>query len=117
MRYVREARTKAKKRPDFLFPGQSEYYNESYDPAMLTMLGARRTCKDRWRQVLSEANRVTNKHLLTMQPSISKHQTDEMQASNLQLVVPRSLFSSYQPAQQCWLMDLTGFIELVKSRQ
>ena len=115
--YTREAKTEVRKRPDFLFPGQQEYENATYDPAMLTMLGAKRTCKDRWRQVLSEADRVTNKHLLTMQPSISKHQTDEMQAYNLQLVVPRSLFPSYQPAQQCWLMDLTGFIELVKSRQ
>ena len=84
---------------------------------MLTMLGAKRTCKDRWRQVLSEANRIANKHLLTMQPSISQHQTDEMKDANLQLVVPRSLFNSYQPAQQSWLMDVKGFIELVKSRQ
>ena len=117
IRYTREARTEFRKRPDFLFPDQDKYDDKSYDPAMLTMLGAKRTCKDRWRQVLSEADRITHKHLLTMQPSISEHQTDEMKASNLQLVIPRSLFSSYQPAQQSWLMDVNGFIALVKSRQ
>ena len=117
VRYAREARTEVRKRPDFLFPSQDKYDDESYDPAMLTMLGAKRTCKDRWRQVLSEADRISHKHLLTMQPSISEYQTEEMKESNLQLVIPRSLFSSYLPAQQGWLMDVKGFIELVKSRQ
>ena len=117
VRYTREARTEFRKRPDFLFPGQDKYDDESYDPAMLTMLGAKRTCKDRWRQVLSEADKITHKHLLTTQPSISEYQTEEMRASNLQLVIPRSLFGSYQPAQQSWLMDVEGFIDLVKSRQ
>ena len=84
---------------------------------MLTMLGAKRTCKDRWRQVLSEADKITHKHLLTTQPSISEYQTEEMRASNLQLVIPRSLFGSYQPAQQSWLMDVKSFINMVKSRQ
>ena len=117
IRYTREARTEGAKRPDFLFPGQSEYADASYQESLLTMLGAKRTCKDRWRQVLSEAERIENKHLLTLQPSISVPQTDEMRSSNLQLVVPRPLFSTYQRAQQDWLMDLAGFIELVKSRQ
>ena len=117
IRFTREARTENSKRPDFLFPGEAEYANQSYNAALLTMLGAKRTCKDRWRQVLSEANRIPNKHLLTIEPSISVPQTDEMKAADLQLVIPRSLFGSYQPVQQGWLMDVEGFINLVKSRQ
>ena len=117
VRYVREARTENSKRPDFLFPGQAEYNNLAYPSAMLTMLGAKRTCKDRWRQVLSEANRIVNKHLLTLEPSISIPQTNEMRAANLQLVVPHHLFASYQPEQRDWLMDVAGFIELVKSKR
>ena len=81
------------------------------------MLGAKRTCKDRWRQVLSEANRITNKHLLTLEPSISSAQTSEMMESNLQLVVPRGLFGSYDQMQRQWLMDFAGFMDLVKGLQ
>lgn len=45
-----------------------------------TMLGVKSTCKDRWRQVLSEAKRIDNKHLATLEPGISENQTAEMQA-------------------------------------
>ena len=117
IRFTREARTENSKRPDFLFPGEAEYADQSYNAALLTMLGAKRTCKDRWRQVLSEADRIPNKHLLTIEPAISVPQTDEMKASDLQLVIPQSLFESYQPSQRGWLMDVAGFIHLVRSKQ
>lgn len=81
------------------------------------MLGAITSCKDRWRQVLAEAHRIREKHLLTLQPGISPTQTAEMQAERLQLVVPRPIFSSYLPAQQGWLMDVSGFIDLLRARQ
>ncbi len=52
------------------------------------MLGVKSTCKDRWRQVLSEAARIPDKCLLTVEPGISENQTNEMQANRLQLVLP-----------------------------
>ena len=117
IRYSMGARTEGNREPDFLFPGKSEYDTPSFNTDLLTMLGAKRTCKDRWRQVLSEAGRIRNKHLLTLQPSISVPQTDEMRSENLQLVVPRPIFESYRPQQQDWLMDVSGFIDLVRERQ
>ena len=117
IRHKREAITEYKKKPDFLFPGEAEYRDPAYNIAMLTMLGAKRTCKDRWRQVLSEANRIKEKHLLTLEPAISKGQTEEMKSEKLQLVVPKLIFDSYGEDQQTWLMDVKGFIELVKERQ
>ena len=81
------------------------------------MLGAKSTLKDRWRQVLSEAERIEAKHLLTLEPGISENQTTEMQAKKLQLVVPRSLHATFRPPQQAWLMDLSGFLKVVKARQ
>lgn len=66
IQYARGAETENRNRPDFLFPGQVEYRDGEFDPARLTMLGAKSTCKDRWRQVLLEAERVTHKHLLTL---------------------------------------------------
>lgn len=75
------------------------------------------TRKDRWRQVLAEADRIDHKHLLTLETSISIHQTDEMQAKNLQLVLPRGLHETYTPAQQKWLMDISSFAAMVHTRQ
>ena len=81
------------------------------------MLGAKSTCKDRWRQVLAEADRIANKHLLTLEAAISTHQTDEMMSKNLQLVIPRAIHKTYTPAQQAWLMDVISFMHLLKIRQ
>lgn len=81
------------------------------------MLGAKSTLKDRWRQVLSEAVRIEEKHLLTLEPGISENQTNEMQAKKLQLVVPQRLHATYRPAQRAWLMSLVDFVPLVRSRQ
>lgn len=117
IRYKREATTEKRNGPDFLFPGEAEYHDPAFDTGSLTMLGAKTSCKDRWRQVLAEANRIERKHLLTLQPGISETQTNEMQTEKLQLVVPRSIFGSYLPAQQAWLMDVEGFLDLVMARQ
>lgn len=81
------------------------------------MLGAKSSCKERWTQVLREADKITTKHLLTLEPGISESQTAEMQRSRLQLVLPRSLHATYSARQRTWLMDVVGFIGAVKSIQ
>ncbi|MDP2111659.1 MAG: type II restriction endonuclease [Thiobacillus sp.] len=81
------------------------------------MPGVKPPSKDRWRQVLVGADRIEYKRLLTLDTSISKHQTDEMQAKNLQLVLPRGLHETYTPEQQAWLMDISSFTEMVRERQ
>ncbi len=78
------------------------------------MLGAKSSCKERWRQVLAEADKIPRKHLLTLEPGISEPQTEQMEASNLQLVVPQGIQGSYTIAQQAWLWNLGQFIEHVK---
>lgn len=117
IRYSRTRATENKAKPDFLFPGHKEYHDALFDPANLTMLGVKSTCKDRWRQVLAEADRVEDKHLLTLEASISTSQTDEMKAKRLQLLLPTALHSSYTPEQQAWLMSLADFTEVVRMRQ
>jgi hypothetical protein len=117
IRYSRAAVTEHKARPDFLFPGIAEYRDTKFAPSLLTMLGVKSTCKDRWRQVLSEAARIANKHLLTLEPAISTAQTDEMWANGLQLVVPEALHPTYTCAQRKWLVNVGQFLELVRDRQ
>jgi hypothetical protein len=117
LRYKRTAVTENKSKPDFIFPGQEEYHNSLYDPLKLTMLGVKSTCKDRWRQVLAEADKIEDKHLLTLETAISTYQTDEMASKRLQLVVPRGLHETYTSIQKAWLMDVAAFTALVRQRQ
>lgn len=117
IQYTRTAVTENKAKPDFLFPGSTAYHNPDFDPLRLTMLGVKSTCKDRWRQVLAEADKIANKHLLTLETAISTNQTDEMVAKHLQLVLPRGLHNTYTLQQQAWLMDVTRFTALVRERQ
>lgn len=117
IRYARGAETENRNKPDFLFPGQAEYREATFPSARLTMLGSKSTVKDRWRQVLSEAVRIEDKHLLTLEPGISENQTTEMQTKRLQLVIPRRLHETFRPAQQAWLMDVSAFLQLVLDRQ
>ncbi len=117
IRHSRGAETENRNRPDFLFPGGAEYHDPAFARERLAMLGAKSTLKDRWRQVLSEAEKIEKKHLLTLEPGISENQTDEMNAKQLQLVVPRDLHSSYRPRQADWLMNVSDFLAMVRTLQ
>ncbi len=118
IQHVRGAITEHKHKPDFLFPDLETYQAAPADgDPRLTMLGAKSTCKDRWRQVLAEAEKISRKHLLTLEPGISKPQTDQMEASSLQLVVPSPVHRSYTEAQRGWLWSVGDFIGEVRARQ
>lgn len=118
IRHVRGAATEHNHKPDFLFPDLATYQAApSEGDARLTMLGAKSTCKDRWRQVLAEAEKISRKHLLTLEPGISEPQTHQMEASSLQLVVPLPVQASYTAAQQGWLWSVADFIGEVRARQ
>jgi hypothetical protein len=108
--------TEGRKRPDFLFPGGEAYHNAAHPTERLTMLGAKSTCKERWRQVLSEADRIPQKHLATLEPGISIHQLDEMGAALLSLVVPTPIQETYPEAGRHRLVSIETFIDLVRER-
>lgn len=115
--FRRGAETENRNRPDFLFPGAEAYHDAGFPADRLLMLGAKTTCKDRWRQVLSEAGRIPDKHLLTLEPGISVMQTDEMAVRRLTLVLPRALHSTYRERQRPQLMDVGAFVDLALRRQ
>ena len=114
IKYSRGKITENRSKPDFLFPGVEEYHDPDYPSNQLLMLGVKTSCKDRWRQVLSEAEKIPDKHLFTLEPAISEHQTAEMSQKSLQLVLPSGLHVTYTTDQRAWLMDLTEFLSLTK---
>lgn len=117
LKYDRGAITENGNKPDFLFPGAVTYAEAERDDPRLLMLGAKSTCKDRWRQVLPEANKVSRKHLITLEPGISTRQTDQMQGANLQLIVPEALQITYTEAQKSYLWSLQQFVSEAIRRQ
>lgn len=115
--YVRGKVTEKKKKPDFLFPSSDAYQSFNTPNKSLTMLGAKTSCKDRWRQVLTEANRIPYKHLITLEPGISRDQLSEMEDSKLQLVIPQPVINSYSDESQKQLINFGQFLDLIKLKQ
>lgn len=115
--FEEQAITEDKKKPDFLFPNADCYHNLNFPADDLIVLGAKTTCKDRWRQVLTEADRVKVKYLFTLQQGISKNQLREMHDSLLTIVVPHKYIPSFPQEFQSQIYDLTTFISMVKRKQ
>ena len=115
--YSKKVKTERNNTPDFLFPGIRQYKDLNFDTALLTMLGLKTTAKERWTQILSEADRIEKKHFLTLEPSISKNQTDEMIARRIQLVLPNSIRNTYTDDQKTQIMTVSDFISYVSEKQ
>ncbi len=115
--YTRNPTTENKSKPDFIFPSINKYKDDKYDVACLTMLGVKSTCKDRWRQILSEAEKINQKHLLSIEPAISTNQTNEMKIKKVQLIIPKSLHNTYAEHQQGWLMSVSEFTGMLLDKQ
>ncbi len=117
LKFDTQAITEMNKKPDFLFPGISEYCNISFDSNKLICLGAKTTCKDRWRQILTEAEKVETKHLFTLQQGISKNQLKEMFQSKIQLVVPAPFLNTFDKIYRDKIITLNQFVKYVKETQ
>jgi hypothetical protein len=117
LRYEAQAVTEGQNKPDFIFPGSAEYHDPRFDSALLVMLGAKSTLKERWRQVLTEAEKIPLKHLCTLELAISKNQTDEITKHAVQLVIPEPFHETYTEEQKPQLWTVTAFVEFVRGRQ
>lgn len=100
------------KKPDFLIPSAQAY---RLGKRPVWMLAAKTTCKDRWRQVLNEADNIPGKHLITLQQGVSTAQFSEMAAAGLSLVVPKPLHHLYPKNIRQKLLSLSDFIRVVRN--
>ena len=112
--FTAQATTEGRKKPDFIFPSEKSYHNKNLSSDSLVMLAAKTTCKDRWRQILNEANRIEVKHLFTLQQGISSNQLEEMKKEKVQLVVPSEYIKTFPVEYRSEIMTLGGFIRYVK---
>lgn len=114
--YTAQAVTEGNKKPDFIFPSQESYHDMTFPTDKLISLAAKTTCKDRWRQVINEADRLRDrpKYLCTLQQGISPAQMDEMQSENVILVVPRQYITTYPADRQDRIWTLSKFVSYVR---
>lgn len=115
--YATQAITEDNKKPDFLFPNVEAYSNPQFDNRKLMVLASKTTCKDRWRQILNEADRVKTKHLFTLQQGISKNQLEEMYKYDVCLVVPKPYLTSFPQEFRERILTLEGFVHRVQQIQ
>lgn len=119
IKYTPQAVTEGNKKPDFLFPSEEAYHDMSFSIEKLCTLAAKTTCKDRWRQILNEANRLRdeNKYLCTMQQGISAAQMDEMQAEKVILIVPKPYIAAYPKDRRDRIWTLGKFVSYIKEME
>lgn len=115
--YAHNPTIEGNRKPDFLFPNTFAYTDDTFPSARLRMLAAKTTCKDRWRQILNEADRIPVKHLLTLQEGVSENQFNEMTDAGVRLVVPAGLHRSYPETVRPHLATLEEFIGEVRLLQ
>lgn len=108
--------TEGNKKPDFVFPSGHAYHDLSYSTDNLVVLAAKTTCKDRWRQIITEADRMKGRthFLMTLQQGNTPRQLEEMRAANVRLVVPKPYIRAYPPEYQNEIWQLKQFIEYTR---
>jgi len=117
LNFVAQPVTEANKKPDFIFPDIETYYSEPRGSTKLVFLGAKTTCKDRWRQIIGEADKIPHKHLFTLQQGISSNQLAEMKTSGITLVVPKPYLSSFPLEHRYEILTLDKFLSHVDDIQ
>ena len=81
------------------------------------MLAAKRTLKDRWRQITKEAERIKFKHLITLEIITSKNKMEQISKNNICLVQPKSLQRSSNVETKLEIITLSDFIEHLRNIQ
>jgi len=108
--FAHQAISEYGKTPDFLFPSIQAYRDPAFPPERLRMLAVKTTCRDRWRQILNDADRIPVKHMLTLQEGVSEMQFREMVRAGVRLVVPAGLTDKFPRSIQPHLQTLESFI-------
>lgn len=74
--------------PDFVFPSISLYKKNAQDAIVFT---AKRTLRERWRQIVTEGAKGLGFFLATIDDRVSEAQIGEMKAARIHMVVPSRL--------------------------
>lgn len=79
-------------KPDFLMPSAKHYKENPMDCIIFT---AKRTLRERWRQIVTEGTRGLGFYLATIDKKVSSKQLEEMLNHRIYLVCPESIKKKY----------------------
>ena len=82
--------------PDFVFPSINLYKRNAQDAIVFT---AKRTLRERWRQIVTEGTRGLGFFLATIDENISQRDLKEMLASRIHVVVPKRIMEANEDYQ------------------
>lgn len=91
--YTAQCETEPGERPDFVFPGGSEYHDPAFPDQHLHMVACKTIAKERWRQILNEAQRVKWKRLLTVDPTLTQESLAAMESALLRVYMPAPILT------------------------
>ena len=75
-------------KPDFVMPSKDFFVQRPLDCIIFT---AKRTLRERWRQVVTEANKSYGFFLATIEKKVARNQIEQMAKHKVYLVVPKDL--------------------------
>lgn len=101
---------------DFLLPSAEAYHSPTIAADDLIFLAAKTTCKDRWRQILTETTKIPVKHLLTLQQTLSADQLQQMHHNDVHMVVPQLYHTGYPPAPGAHVWTVDDFVKILQAR-
>lgn len=103
-------------KPDFLLPGRDEYEDDELVETV-TFLGAKTTARERWRQLVGEASRVTERFFATRDKKVSGHALATMNNNGVHPVMAKPLIDELYPTSGGLIMPFCEFLDEVADRQ
>jgi hypothetical protein len=93
--------TERKEKPDFVIPGKDAYDLAAFPAAHLRMVACKSRIRERWPQVLKEAERIEEKYILTLDEELTEDSLDNMRHHRLAVFMPRRVLEdAYTVAHQ-----------------
>jgi hypothetical protein len=86
--YTAQCRTEGKETPDFVVPGRAAYQDPAFPAERLRMVACKSTVKERWGQILKEAQRIPGKYLLSVDAALSRDVVSSMGEKGVRVFAP-----------------------------
>lgn len=114
--FTSQCTTEGAETPDFVFPGCLAYHDPEFPNVGLRMVACKTTARERWRQVLHEAERIKEKYLLTVDPSLTPSTVKAMLQAAVLPFLPRAVITSrYEPTVAISLRSVGDLLERLRS--
>ena len=115
--FEKQVETEPGRVSDFILPDLAAYLLDHQPLPRAVHLGAKSTARERWKQVLSEAQRLDEKHLATLDAQLSTASLDAMAAAGVRVVMPETVGELYGREEILTVEDFIDKARTVSSRR